>query len=99
MTVQAAAGAVRYSAPQSDSTAHGAVLTLVLACLCCSRLCAGLRAIDLLSQMLGPVVSGLLMSYSSMLTAIVVLAVYSLAAWVLEALLLQAAHRHSPRLR
>lgn len=71
----------------------------MLACLCCSRLCAGLRAIDLLSQMLGPVVSGLLMSYSSMLTAIVVLAVYSLAAWVLEALLLQAAHRHSPRLR
>lgn len=40
-----------------------------------------------------------MMRYSSMLTAIVVLAVYSLAAWVPEALLLQAAHRHSPRLR
>jgi hypothetical protein len=58
-----------------------------------------LRAIDLLSQMLGPVVSGLLMSYSSLFTAVVVLALYSLGAWLPEALLLQAAHRHSPRLR
>lgn len=61
--------------------------------------CAGLRAIDLLSQMLGPVVSGLLMSYSSVMTAILVLAVYSLGAWGPEGLLLQAAHRHSHRLR
>lgn len=58
-----------------------------------------LRAIDLLSQMLGPVVSGLLMSYSSLFTAVVVLTLYSLGAWLPEALLLQAAHRHSPRLR
>lgn len=49
--------------------------------------------------MLGPVASGLLMSYSSMLSAIVVLALYSLGAWVPEALLLQAARRHSYRLR
>lgn len=59
----------------------------------------GLRAIDLLSQMLGPVAAGLLMSYSSMLTAIVVLSVYSLCAWLPEAWLLRAAHRHSHRLR
>lgn len=58
-----------------------------------------MRAIDLLSQMLGPVASGLLMSYSSMLAAIVVLSAYSLAAWLPEAWLLQAAHRCSHRLR
>jgi hypothetical protein len=49
--------------------------------------------------MLGPVASGLLMSYSSMLSAIVVLALYSLGAWVPEAALLQSARRHSHRLR
>lgn len=59
----------------------------------------GMRAIDLTSQILGPAVSGLLMSYRSMLSAIFVLAAYSLAAWVPEGLLLQAAHRHSHRLR
>lgn len=65
----------------------------------CPSNCAGLRAIDLLSQMLGPVASGLIMSYSSMLAAIVVLSCYSLAAWVPEALLLQTAHTHAPQLR
>lgn len=63
------------------------------------KLNSGLRAIDLLSQMLGPVAAGLLMSYGSMLTAIVVLSVYSLCAWLPEACLLRAAHRHSHRLR
>lgn len=68
-----------------------------LLCLCVHA--SALRAIDLLSQMLGPVVSGLLMTYSSLFTAVVVLALYSLGAWLPEALLLQAALRHSPRLR
>jgi iron-regulated transporter 1 len=58
-----------------------------------------MRRIDLLALMLAPILSGLLMSYCSMLLAVVAIACYNAAAWLPEARLLRAAQRRSAELQ
>ncbi len=59
----------------------------------------GLRAIDLICQMLGPMFSGLLMTYAGMWVAMAVIGCYCLAMWLPEVLLLKAIHARSALLR
>jgi hypothetical protein len=69
-------------------------------CDCTSRCaCPGLRAIDLLCQMLAPAAAGITMSYAGMLPAVAVMAAYAAAAWVPETLLLRFAYAHCGLLR
>ncbi len=64
-----------------------------------ARMNAVMRRIDLLSLMLAPILSGLLMSYAGMLVAVGAIAAYNTAAWLPEARLLAAAQRRSPELQ
>ena len=58
-----------------------------------------MRAIDLSSLLLAPMLSGVLMTFSGPLTAVLVLSAYTVAAWAPELLILRLAFKTSHRLR
>lgn len=61
--------------------------------------CAGMRGVDLSCLLLSPIAAGFLMTYGGMQTAILVIALWNLAAWIPECYLLYVAQQASAALR